>query len=222
MPVQRLPVRPAQPLQRLPPVRRGLPARANQAPARRVKTTRCISRNLRHPPIPAPSPPACQYPRIPLPTRSTPPLPTRPPPHKQPKALDCCQHYSSSCARSAPTRPPNQPLLTRPLSQHAPSQFSNFKSSPPAAGSGLLGQSQLSLRTEYAYPPSHNKPSLPAPLPTSSSIQLPCPIPSIPSIPSIRSMSATRRSDKQTGQAAKLEAASQWQELCHQVPQMSR
>ena len=46
----------------------------------------------------------------PLPTRRT--LRTRPPPNKQPKALDCCQHYSSPCARSAHTRPPlKNPLL---------------------------------------------------------------------------------------------------------------
>jgi hypothetical protein len=32
-----------------------------------------------------------------------------PPPNKQPKALDCCRNYSSPCARSAPTRPPNKP-----------------------------------------------------------------------------------------------------------------
>jgi hypothetical protein len=87
-----------------------------------VKTTRCISRNLRHPPIPAPSPPACQYPRAP--------------------------------------------------SQPAPSEQA-------AEGSGLLSALQLSLHTECAYPPPPNKPSLPAPLPTSSSIQLPRPITSI-------------------------------------------
>ncbi len=40
-------------------------------------------------------------------------------PHHQPQALDCCQNYSSLCARSAPTRPlptrPHQPQARRPL-----------------------------------------------------------------------------------------------------------
>jgi hypothetical protein len=30
-------------------------------------------------------------------------------PFKQPQALDCCQNYSSLCARSAPASPPHMP-----------------------------------------------------------------------------------------------------------------
>jgi len=42
-------------------------------------------------------------------------LPNQPPPNQQPKALDCCQNYSSPCARSAPASPsPNQPPPNQP------------------------------------------------------------------------------------------------------------
>ncbi len=91
-------------------------------------------------------------PSAPIPLRDAGPSPAiahQPPPSpfNQPKALDCCQHYSSLRAQSAPTRPPP------------------FKPPPHqlAEGSGLLGESQLSPRTKCAYPPpSPQAPSEPA------------------------------------------------------------
>ena len=88
------------------------------------------------------------------------------------------------------TPPPHQPqLLHAPYSPHSPrfpseqardreASYSRSRNMPSpnhrAAGSGLLGASQLSLRTECAYPPSPNTPPTnprpadlpPAPSPT--------------------------------------------------------
>ncbi len=73
----------------------------------------------------------------------------------QPQALDCCQNYSSPCARSAPTSP------TEPAS---------LRTSQPQA-LDCCEQSQLSLRTECACQPLRKSPgtrgSVLAPLPTS-------------------------------------------------------
>ncbi len=54
-----------------------------------------------------------------------PPLPTRPPPNKQPKALDCCQNYSSPCAQSAPASPLTPLTSPRPRRPriHHPAQI---------------------------------------------------------------------------------------------------
>ncbi|RFC50747.1 MAG: hypothetical protein DVB22_001870 [Verrucomicrobia bacterium] len=105
-----------------------------------------------------------------------------PSPNKQPQALDCWENHSSLRARSAPTRAlSTSPLRPCPLrsssrrlwtagritalSAHgvrllAPSPTKPSPTSPSseqaAAGSGLLGESQLSLRTECACaPPQH-------------------------------------------------------------------
>jgi hypothetical protein len=83
-----------------------------------------------------------------------------------PGASPLARHRSSS----PPAKSPSDQARDReaPYSRHLtrnqppptkPSQISNLKSPPPAAGSGLLGESQLSGRTECARPVSSHKPS---------------------------------------------------------------
>jgi hypothetical protein len=77
----------------------------------------------------------------------------------QPQALDCWENHSSRGARSAR----GQPLRTSPGSRGSVLAPPNKQSSPPnkpAAGSGLLGESQLSGRTECARPAPPNKPGI--------------------------------------------------------------
>jgi hypothetical protein len=81
---------------------------------------------------------------------STPALQT-----SQPQALDCWENHSSLCVRSTPA----SPLRTSPATRG--SVLAPLQTSPPnkpAEGSGLLGESQLSLRAEHAYPHSPPKP----------------------------------------------------------------
>jgi hypothetical protein len=82
------------------------------------------------------------------------PAHNRPPPPNQPSPSTPLGALSPSSAFSVQAPGTRGSVLA--LSQQAPlkSQISNLKSPPPAAGSGLLGESQLSLRTECAYPPS--------------------------------------------------------------------
>ena len=73
----------------------------------------------------------------------------------QPQALDCWENHSSLCVRSTPTRPPHKPGHARLRSRPSPHKPPPNK---PAEGSGLLGESQLSLRAEHACQPSPHKP----------------------------------------------------------------
>jgi hypothetical protein len=88
------------------------------------------------------------------PTSPSAPLPTSPPPVTASVTLDCGSLLPLS--RSQPAGPAQPKLVS---SQHALSQISNLKSPHRAAGSGLLSELQLSLRTECAYPPPPFSPS---------------------------------------------------------------
>ena len=105
-----------------------------------------------------------------------------PSPNQQPQALDCCQNYSSPCARSAPTSPSQQApewnrrpagyLPTSPGSRGsvlAPLPTSPLPTSAPQA-LDCCEASQLSLRAEHAY----KHPSEQAPLRTSAPQALDC------------------------------------------------
>ena len=92
----------------------------------------------------------------------TSPLPTSPSPFKQPKALDSCEHHSSLCVRSTPTRPLPQgrgraparpPLRSSPRSRPSrpclrtstplfPAPPSGFNTGPPSYWPRLLFQTQ--------------------------------------------------------------------------------
>ena len=72
--------------------------------------------------------PRRHYPRMPISHRPPYPLAphqpslasrTSPSPYKQPKALDCCQNYSSPCARSAPASPTEQASPHQPFAPFA-------------------------------------------------------------------------------------------------------
>jgi hypothetical protein len=98
-------------------------------------------------------------------------------PFKQPQALDCCQHYSSLCARSAPaSTPPNKPgnarLRTR-ATQHAsppphqPAEGLGLRKPAAAFRSQPAGPAPLKLSTPPHQPATarlRTRPS--APLPT--------------------------------------------------------
>jgi hypothetical protein len=79
------------------------------------------------------------------------------PPHKQPQALDCCEHHSSLCVRSTPTRPlptrpsPNPPAFTIPNSHF--SLLTSHFSLPTSAPVGWSASKTLSSRTDQ--PTSH-------------------------------------------------------------------
>ncbi len=67
-------------------------------------------------------------------------------PFKQPQALDCCQNYSSLCARSAPASPPNKPGIARlrtRATQHAPLRTSQPKALDCGSPLPLSGASPL-------------------------------------------------------------------------------
>ena len=60
-------------------------------------------------------------------------FPHTPPPNKQPQALDCCQNYSSLCARSAPASLRPSPgsrgsVLAPPNKQSSPPEPAHLKS----------------------------------------------------------------------------------------------
>ena len=82
-------------------------------------------------------------------------LRTSPPPNKQPKALDCCQNYSSLSRTECACQPsPNQPLGSRGSAFAPPNKP---LSEQAAAGSGLLSELQLS-RAQSAPASPLNKP----------------------------------------------------------------
>ena len=125
----------------------------------------------------------CSVPQSPHPSNPLPQQQTHKYPHpSRSSPLHQAVQANRTSHSPPPTKPrPNQPisnLKSPPPARDREPPYSRSPKTPPpnqcAAGSGLLGASQLSLRTECAYPPSPNTPPTnprpadlpPAPSPT--------------------------------------------------------